>query len=376
MLPYCLLVALEMGLIVLFYGYKKVAELKNSQLWYLGTAFFAMFLFSSFRAPHIGTDFHSYIAALEHVKNTGTYYMESGYILLNKMVLLFTDHHIGIAIAVNLMLMVPLFILIVRCVGRKYWPVCVMIFLLNPYMYIQSTFNIMRQGCATGLVILAALCLTRKDLWKKLLSVVFIIAAAMFHRMAFSMLVLVPVMLIPWKKKWWVIIGSVAFGINMFGIDLFSLAIRILSDKYVGYEASLLNVGVYAMFIYAIILGICHYYDRLCADVKHKKFIDLYLLSLSYLLIALPNDIAYRIYIMLAFTAIPAVPVIWDMLGTLRVESIPILGKLKLWEKYPQVKNFMPVIPGYTLYYFGFFAGYILYFWLTKNAAYIPFELF
>ena len=56
MLPYFLLVAFEVGLIVLFYGYKKVSDLKNSQLWYLGLAFFAMFFFSSFRAPHLGTD--------------------------------------------------------------------------------------------------------------------------------------------------------------------------------------------------------------------------------------------------------------------------------------------------------------------------------
>ena len=374
MLPYFLLVAFEVGLIVLFYGYKKVSDLKNSQLWYLGLAFFAMFFFSSFRAPHLGTDYHSYIFALDYVKTTGTYYMEAGYILLNKIVLLFTDHYFGVAIATNLMTMVPLLVMILLCVERKYWPICVMIFLLNPYMYLQSTFNIMRQGCATGLVIAAVMCLTRKKLWKKLLSVVFIVCAALFHRMAFSMLVLIPVMLIPWKKKWWVIIGSIALGINMFGLDLFSLAIRFLSSKYVGYEGSLLNIGVYAMFIFALILVICHFYDKLCEDVKHKQFIDLYLLSLSYLLVALPNDIAYRIYIMLAFTAIPAVPVIWEKLGAVRVEKIPVIGKLRLWKKYPKVKSFMPVVPGYTLYYFGFFTCYILYFCLTKNTAYIPFS--
>lgn len=374
MLPYFLLVAFEVGLIVLFYGYKKVSDLKNSQLWYLGLAFFAMFFFSSFRAPHLGTDYHSYISALDYVKTTGTYYMEAGYILLNKIVLLFTDHYFGVAIATNLMTMVPLLVMILLCVERKYWPICVMIFLLNPYMYLQSTFNIMRQGCATGLVIAAVMCLTRKKLWKKLLSVVFIVCAALFHRMAFSMLVLIPVMLIPWKKKWWVIIGSIAFGINMFGLDLFSLAIRFLSDKYVGYDASMLHVGAYAILIYALILGFCHYYDKLCEDAKHKQFIDLYLFSLSCLLIALPNDIAYRIYIMIAFTAIPAVPIIWEKLGALRVENIPVLGQLKLWEKYPRIKHFMPVVPGYTLYYFGFFVCYLLLLWLKHNTAYVPYS--
>lgn len=374
MLGYFLLLAIEIGLICLFYGFKKVANLKNAHIWYLALSFFVLFFFSSFRAPHLGTDYHSYITAMEYVKNTGTYYMESGFIFLNKIILIFTSHYFGIAIVTNLILMGPMFLLIMHCIDRKYWPVGVLIFLLNPYMYLQSTFNIMRQGCATGFIMVAVLLLRNKQLWKKLLSVVFIIIAAQFHRMSYIMLVIVPVMLFPWKKQYWKLIGSIAFWINMFGLDLFSIAIRLVSDKYVNYDASLLNIGVYAMFIYAIIMGLCHYYDELCTDKSRKQFIDLYIFSLSYMLIALPNDIAYRIYIMLAFTAIPAVPILWEKLGTLRMGDIPIVGKLKIWRKMPKLRGITPVIPGYTLYYFAFFIGYICYLWLTGNTAYIPYS--
>lgn len=375
MTGYFLLLAIEIGLIFLFYGFKRVARVNNAQLWYLSLSFAVLFFFSSFRAAHIGQDYKSYITALQYIKDTGTYYMEPGYILLNKIILLITDHHFGVAIATNLMLMVPLFIMIVQCVDRKYWPICVMIFLLNPYMYLQSTFNIMRQGCATGLVISSLLLIRRKQIWKKILSVVFIVLAAQFHRMAYSMLVLVPVVLLPWKKKYWMIIGTIAFVVNMFGIDLFSMAIQLISEKYVDYAESLLNIGVYAIFLYAIILGLCYYYDMLCTDVRSKMFIDLYLFSLSYLLIALPNDIAYRIYITLAFTAIPAVPVIWEKLGTLRVVDLPIVGELPVWKKIKRFENFTPVRYGYVLYYFGFYIFYIIYLYICQNAAYIPFSL-
>jgi len=206
------------------------------------------------------------------------------------------------------------------------------------------------------------------------LAVALIIIAAQFHKMAYCMLVLVPVMLFGWKKKYWVVLATVAFLINMSSIDLLSLFFRIVDPWYAEYESSLLNIGIYVIFIYFFILGICHYYDDLCTDKRSKTFVDLYLFSLCFLLIALPNDMTYRIYIMLAFTAIPAVPVLWRKLGSLRVTELPVIGTLKIWEKFPILTRIPVIKAGYVTYYFGLFVCYIFYLWLTNNQYYIPYS--
>jgi len=374
MTGYFLLVVIEAVIYGLFYLSKWTKGIKNRHLWYLILSFFVLFFFSAFRAPHLGIDYSNYILALQAIDETGTYYMEPGFILLNKFILLFTSHHFGISITVNLFLMVPLFFFITKSVHRKYWPLCVMIFVLNPYMFLQSTFNIMRQCCATGLILSAVLFFRNKQLWMKLLAVALIIIAAQFHKMAYCMLVLVPVMLFGWKKKYWVVLATVAFLINMSSIDLLSLFFRIVDPWYAEYESSLLNIGIYVIFIYFFILGICHYYDDLCTDKRSKTFVDLYLFSLCFLLIALPNDMTYRIYIMLAFTAIPAVPVLWRKLGSLRVTELPVIGTLKIWEKFPILTRIPVIKAGYVTYYFGLFVCYIFYLWLTNNQYYIPYS--
>ena len=374
MTGYFLLVVIEAIIYGLFYLSKWTKGIKNRHLWYLILSFFVLLFFSSFRAPHLGIDYPNYIKAIQIISETGTYYMEPGFVLLNKFILLFTSHHFGISITVNLILMIPLFFMIIKCVNHKYWPLCVMVFLLNPYMFLQSTFNIMRQCCATGLIISAVLLLRNKRLWMKLLGVALIIIAAQFHRMAYIMLILVPAMLIGWKKKHWVFIATAAFLVNMCNIDLFSLAFRVVGHWYAEYEASLLNIGIYVIFIYFFILGICHYYDDLCTDRRSKTFVDLYLFSLCFLLVALPNDIAYRVYIMLAFTAIPAVPVLWRKLGNLRATELPVIGTLKVWGKLPILTRFPVLKVGYVTYYLGLFVCYIFYLWLTNNQYYIPYS--
>lgn len=324
--------------------------LKNEKRanFYMVISFAFLFFISSFRASHIGTDYAEYVSIYEYIIDNGTYWMEPGYVLLNKIAAFIIPHYCGLAIFVNLVFLIPLFFFIRKHVAKKYWLLCIFIFAINPYMYVQSSFNILRQACATGLIIIA----THFALEKKTVrSILFVLLAFSFHKIAIVGLIIPFFLRIKLSRGVWyvAITGSFACA-TLLGNTIISLFSSLMGyEGYASYEASLLNNPLYCIFIFVVALFFAYCRDK-CVETKAQRMIyDLYLLSLCILFFGVKNDMIYRVYIIFAIASLPAIPIVWKKCG-----SICRLG--------------------YVGYYTVFFFGYIAMLALSQNLCYVPFK--
>lgn len=356
------------NLILVLVVYVIIYNSYSSRKLFLIISFSYLFLFSSLRDQSIGADYGAYVSAFNAIKTTGTYYMEKGYVMLNLLVSKLTNSYVGIAIAVNLMLFVPLYYLIRNKVDKKYWGLCVFIFASNPYMFMQTSFNAMRQGCATGLILVGMyilLGLKQKSTIKYIKYFAIILLAAQFHRIAYVTLLIPIILEFNWKRFYWLLILCFSLLGNMFGVNYI---IKLITSKlkfnasYLTYPASSLNHPIYVGFIVFVILYLLYHYGDFERLPKHKKqMVDLYIFSLCFLLLALPNDMIYRTYILFAFCALPSIPIVCQSLGATRA---PI--KFKHEQK---IVEFL-----YVSYYLMFNIGYMALLALSNNSQYIPFK--
>ena len=319
----------------------------------------------------IGADYVHYVNAFETIKFTGSYYMERGYVLLNRFVSTITNEYVGIAVAVNILLFIPLYYYITKFVDKKYWGLCVFIFATHPYMFIQSSFNAMRQGCATGIVLFGlTVFLTlsnRRKLLSKILFLVFVLLAAQFHRIAYVMVIIPIILSINWKKYDWYVMIVLSIVANLIGIgNLGELILTQLSFNisYLHYDSSLLNNPIYVIFVSLFILYLLYHYEdfKSLSSVSKKRF-DLYMFSLCFLLFAVSNDMLYRVYIILAFCTLPCIPI--------------VCKGLVITHTHIKIKNESKIVELlYLFYYFCFYVGYVSLLAINKNAHYIPFKFF
>lgn len=322
---------------------------KYSRLW-LSISFILLFFVSSFRALNIGTDYSEYVPIYYHIAAGNDYGMEVGYVWLNRVMASVIPHYCGLAIGVNIMLMVPLYYFITRYVSQKYWQLCIMIFTANPYMFIQSSFNILRQACAVGVLLLATHFFIRK---KWIVGILLIGVAASFHKIAIVGVVIPLFWLFKLKKNQWyaIILASLACSFVLSDKVISFLATMIGFAGYSGYEASVLNNPIYCIGIAIVALLFASRRDKYVETEEQLKFYDLYLLSLCILLLAVKNDMVYRTYLLFAFASLPAVPIIWRSSGN-------------------------TIKCGYAVYYSAFYMGYILMLFIAKDSFYIPFRFF
>lgn len=328
-----------------------------------------LFIIASFRDQSIGKDYHNYIQAFRWIHYWGGTIFERGYILLNKAVTLFTHHYAGLAVAVNMFLFVPLYRYLRDRVDAKYWGLCVFIFTANPYMFIQTTFNVLRQACATGIILLGMRILFDKNRNKTWVIFFYftILIAAQFHRISY-VFGLIPLMLtIRWKKAYWLAVTTIALAINRLdttGVFTFISDRLHFAKRYVHTESSVLNHPIYILFVVCFIFFLLSHYEAFSSQsIEKKRLIDFYLLSLCYLIMALSNDSAYRVYMIMAFCALPAIPIICE--STYSGES-----------RFGYRQNVMLVKGLYIFYYLSFYIGYLLFLAAKSDRSYIPFRFF
>lgn len=326
-----------------------------------------LFLISSLRNREMGADYPTYVQMFYSILIRGTSYVEKGYVVLNKIVGLFTVHYVGLAIAVNTLLFVPLYFYIKKQVKPKYWPLCVFIFAANPYMFVQSTFNLLRQCCATGILMLGVIQLLKnKDKLSLVPFCIMVLLAAQFHRSAYIMIIIPIVLSIRWKKAYWIVLTLVSVVINLVGARYIAsfFAMRLGYGHYLSYSSSLLNNPIYIGFIAMVIFFFLSHYDAYIAMGKREKgLIDLYLFSLVFLIMAVSNDMFYRVYLILAFCSLPGVPII--------CESTRIgFSRIRIRHEEFFVRRL------YVLYYFVFYVGYMGLLAINQNSAYVPFRFF
>lgn len=339
----------------------KIAFLKLSLLY--------LFIISSFRHQTIGTDYIVYVQIFRYVIQGEGSWVERGYTLLNRLVGMVTHHYVGLAVAVNTFLFVPLYFYIRNNVHPRYWGLCVFIFAANPYMFVQSTFNVLRQTCATGILLIGMNALLNRN--RKKLHVLFyffmVLIAAQFHKISYTF-VLVPLLLsIKWQKAYWYVLTVVAIALNFVGVRaLAAIAVRVFGfgSDYISYESSMLNNPIYVMFVTVVIFFLLSHYEAYAAEGKEtKRIIDLYLFSLCFLIMALPNDSFYRVYMMLAFCALPGVPAVC-------ASTRPGSSRIRIKHEEYYVEKL------YVFYYLFFYVGYVALLAIKQNTAYVPFRFF
>ena len=354
------------NLIFLLLVYLFVNRLKISKKWFVRISLCYLFVISCLRDNNIGTDTHSYIAAFKAISDTGTYYMEKGFVLLNRIVARFTSNYIGVSIAVNLMLFIPLYKYITECIDEEAWEIAIAVFALNPYMFIESTFNILRQSCATGVILLGMCFLHKgKNIRNILIYLIMAIVAAQFHRIAFVMLIIPFVMYFPWNKIWWLFAMCLSVIMNVANtktIQEYILKVLHFRTTYSSYDASPLNNPVYIAGIMILFLYLLsRYYDYTGAGETEKNKIDLYLFSLCFLIIAISNDMIYRVYVFLAYIALPGISVI---ISPVSEPSARVYLKNE--------KEIVRIL--YYSYYICFYFGYLVLLAIHQDVNYIPFK--
>lgn len=348
--------------------YKIIYNSNISKKWFLILSLAYLFAISSFRHVTMGADYVHYVSAFRTISRTGTYYMEKGYVLFNYLVSKITSNYIGLAIAVNMMIFVPLYFFIQRFVNERDWGICVFIFCANPYMFIQSTFNALRQSCATGLILLGMIELfntKHKKIIRALAYFALVLVAAQFHRISYIMLIVPLVFIIKWNQVYWFVALIISVILNWVGATSIGefVATRLeFRLGYLNYDSSILNRPIYIIFIVSVIgYFIYHYSDFAKLEKEKKHIVDFFIFSLCFLLVSLPNDMFYRVYIIIAFCALPGIPMVCESVTHKHV-------KIRIKNENQLIKRL------FVLYYLAFYIGYIGLLASNHNSQYIPFR--
>lgn len=345
------------------YNLKKDAVLRFGMMY--------LFIISSLRATNLGADAIRYIEAFKVIGERGTYYMEKGYVLLNRIVATFTSNYSVLIFIVNMVFFLSLYYYIKNYVKEEYWMYCLMIVAFQPYIFLQTTFNIMRQCCAVGLIVLAMNFYVNAIRFKHrftgyVLFNIITILAAQFHRSAYFLLFIPVIFMIEMNKNKWRLLALVFLGFNF--IDLSRVMNRIErltgNTSYTNYSASMLNSPIYLVLVLGFVFLITSYYDKLQLDKWERNFYDLYLFSITFLLFAVSNDMVYRIYIVLAIISLPAIQVVIE-----NDESTRIVISKRLNSRGVGLLTLI-----ICAYYICFFVGYILLLYKNHNSAYIPYH--
>lgn len=338
-------------LVLLAYLYKRKYDVnKHQNLQILGFIIFILWFVSAFRAENIGTDHPNYNLSFYQIGITGDdYFSEKGYVLLNHILYFIWDDPIILSITVTSLLIFSYAKYVQNFVPMRYWIFAILIFAFQPYLYIQTTFNAMRQCCATAFVIFSIPALINRR-WLK-----FILILALgwtFHHSALFFILLIIVRTINITPKKIIVFAVIVLSLNLLGV--FHIFFDILNSYqvYKKYEESVLNIKPYVLFIFCTMLYFTTKYYELYKNETEKFFIDIFLLSLGVLIIAVQNDILYRIYMIFAFLSVPGIAIICK----------------NLYTKTPIIENL------FVMYYCCFYIGYASLWVMNNDRKYYPFE--
>lgn len=336
----------------------------------------ALLLISSFRSEQMGADYPQYIHYFDAIARFRDAYFERGYVWYNYLLSRISTDYAMLAFGVNMLLFIPLFYHIRNNVENRYWALCVLIFVANPYMYVQTTFNMMRQCCATGFVLIASQFFKKKSLLPSLAGMIFLLIAMQFHR---SAILIVPFILpclfpIKWSGAIWRLIFFVLLGINLTGaveaICQF-FASGLSYGHYATYEASLLNNPPYLVLCLIFIWWMASVYDKLDQATKEDFFVNLFMIGMCLLPVAVKNDAVYRLRIYVQYISLPGMVKIicaYSTKDSARNE-IPIKENERVRSGNSSLLELL-----YVSYFMCFFIGYFTYLYLGDNTAYVPFQ--
>lgn len=322
------------------------------------------FFISTFRSFMIGADYETYVGLYK----SGRFEMYGygwGYCMSNYIAQTLGDSYAWLAFSINILIFSCLFYAIKKNVYKEYWMFAVAIWILNPYGYIQSSFNMLRQGEAMAVLLLASQFLTRYDEKGKsvkfgnyIIFLLLLFCAAGFHKSAWIFILLVPFSIVKWRKEFHVVLLLLCTGINILSQNstFMMLFTKVFGfEGYLTYFESIFDFPLYTIFIMCYTGFLILRYNSLFMNGKEKWYIDLYICSLCILLLLVKNDQAYRLYVYLFYITIKSVTII--------LKNMP--GRLSQILRY-----------GYIAYYSLMFWGFLIMQKLAGNANYYPFTFY
>ncbi len=323
-----------------------------------GIFIFLLFCISTLRSADIGSDYRTYIS----IFNQELYIYGKGYNLINYLASLLGDSYVWLAMMVNIVIFTLLGYVYKKEVDKKYYFFALTLWVLNPYCFIQSSMNILRQGCAMACVLVAVYYI-RRGRGKLLIFLICILIAGSFHKSAYFFVMLFPFGLVHWKRPYHILLLAVCTVLNLLfsGSQLIQPFAKFLGySGYLTVKPSQFDMPVFTLLIVFVSLYLMYRYPLLYTNEKEKWYVDLYLVSLSALLILVKNDIAYRMYIYFSFAAPIAISYIVKNL------SAKVRRAVETWL----------VQTGYLAYYSAMYWLFVLLQMINHNEKYFPYRFF
>lgn len=178
-----------------FFCYFNKKPNKKLNTWFTILALFAVFLVQALRSYQVGFDTYAYQRAFYLVKNgvssTMTESWEPLFLLLNKVISIFTDNPQFLIAACSVVILTGIGIFVVENTGEgeaAFFP----IFLFVCMEQYFSTMNLLRQSCAMAIAINIYTVLN-KDSSKKgfFKAILLLLTAILFHRSAIAMVLII-----------------------------------------------------------------------------------------------------------------------------------------------------------------------------------------
>jgi len=209
------------------------------------TVFFVLlFLLLALRSPSVGRDLENYRAMFYSFSSLPfdrvlSVHTECGYVLLNKLVALFTDNFQWLIAVTALITVLPIAIV--------YRDETEMSLLTISLFLTMSTFIVLFSGLRQSVAIalgMLAFHYTKKR--RPLLFILAVLFAMCFHRSAFVLLAMYPVYRMKISRHSLLFILPALLAVFAFRRGIFAFLLLIISDVY---ESSISQTGAYAMLI-------------------------------------------------------------------------------------------------------------------------------
>ncbi|MBR8734987.1 hypothetical protein IX329_002604 [Fusobacterium necrophorum] len=258
---------------------------------------FLLIIFSAIRSPNIGTDSAEYLEILNN-PNLGKF-MEKGYYGISKISHFLNFNSTYFFGLISIIIIVPVMYYIFKIPAKFRW-IALWLYLFNPYLYIQSNFNILRQGLSMSFSLLLLNSLLKK---KYFLSSLFLLIGLGFHE---SILIAVCIFFINLIFKWNKI-KLIFFLVTMYLLKIlgvFKIVISILPKYFDLYYLHYLNhrenmfannIVVTLHFIWFIVLVL--QYKKMYKNKKEKKIANFFFITNALYFFFCLNSVFLRIYI-------------------------------------------------------------------------------
>lgn len=338
------------GLGVMGILYYKVMSKKIALTWML-----IIFWLSTLRSSQIGTDYKTYI----YVFHSQSRMYGWGYNLLNYVASLLGDSYVCLAFTVNLLIFGATWKVYEKEIERKYLLFALAIWTLNPYCFMASSMNIMRQGCAMACILIAIFAISNKK--RYFLIFLLVILAGSFHKSAYVYILLFPFQWIHWKRRYHAIMLCMCTILNLvLGKEIIRPVAELLDyTVYLeSYGTTAFDTLYFMLLVFLVSIYLIYRYPILYNNKKEKWYVDFYLFFLNLLLLLVKNDIAYRMYIYASFVAPIAISYMLENLKRKLVKG--------------REHMFMKI--GYMGYYAALYWMYLL--TQIKSTDVIPFRFF